>query len=332
MKWEMKEARYGDIVRVSLGAIYHFGIFVSEDEIIQFGLPPTPDRRAEDVEVLSAPVGDFLAGGFLEVGCCEGNEKRRRRNAKKTVAAAKARLGEKGYDIIHNNCEHFANECAFGEKFSSMTDGLRAKFRAVPIVHIYLEKFPFPVESDKIFPPSRAKEIESCSNPQVRNQKYFVWKLLENALYHSFGLKIDKLNLKKQDSGKWECDECCFSLSHCDGFAAVAVSRKPIGVDIEKCDKSRFNGALAEKITTEKEGEGLKNTGGTKEEELCVLWTKKEAIFKQSGGKSFQPGIIETSNYATVTKKFAVDGESYFISVASEDAPLAVFKSSGCKI
>ena len=332
MKWEMKEARYGDIVRVSLGAIYHFGIFVSEDEIIQFGLPPTPDRRAEDVEVLSAPVSDFLAGGFLEVGCCEGSEKRRRRNAKKTVAAAKARLGEKGYHIIHNNCEHFANECAFGEKFSSMTDGVRAKFRAVPVVHIHLEKFPFPVESDTIFPPSRAAEIDGCSNPEVRSQKYFVWKLLENALYHSFGLKIDKLDLKKHDSGKWECGECCFSLSHCDGFAAVAVSRKPIGVDIEKCDKSRFTDALAEKITTAREREELKNFGGAKEEKLCELWTKKEAVFKQSGGKSFQPGACETSDYTTVTKRFQSGKECFFITVASEDAALAVFRSSSCKL
>ena len=74
MKWEMREAKSGDIVRVALGPLFHFGIFVSEDEVIQFGLPPTPNRRAADVEVLSSPVDAFLVGGFLEVGIPEARK------------------------------------------------------------------------------------------------------------------------------------------------------------------------------------------------------------------------------------------------------------------
>jgi hypothetical protein len=34
------------------------------------------------------------------------------------VARAKSRLGEEGYDLIWNNCEHFATECVTGEGFS----------------------------------------------------------------------------------------------------------------------------------------------------------------------------------------------------------------------
>ena len=329
MKWKMKEARYGDIVRVSLGSIYHFGIFVSEDEIIQFGLPPTPGRRAEDVEVISSPVCDFLAGGFLEVGYPEGSEKKRRRSAEQTVSAARARLGERGYDIIHNNCEHFANECAFGEKFSSMTDSLRAKFRAVPMVHVYIAKFPFPVDSEKVVPRARETEIESCSNLKVRQQKYYVWKLLENALMRSFGLKIGKMNIAKQDSGKWVCDECCFSLSHSEDYVAVAVSRKPVGVDIERCDESRFTDALSEKAASSREREELRRGG---QEKLAALWTRKEAIFKQSGGNLFQPKDIETSQYSTVTKTVRGESGKYFVTVASEDARFAVFRSTDCEV
>ena len=42
------------------------------------------------------------------------------------VPLAKAR--EKGYNILNNNCEHFANECYFGEK-KSFLDEVREKIR-----------------------------------------------------------------------------------------------------------------------------------------------------------------------------------------------------------
>ena len=329
MKWKMKEARYGDIVRVQLGAIYHFGIFVTEDEVIQFGLPPTPNRKFEDVAVISSPVEDFLGGGFLEVGVCEGHEKRRRNSPDKTVAAARSRLGEKGYDIIHNNCEHFANECAFGEKFSSMTESLRERFRAIPIVHVYVSRLPFEVENDRIVPQERADEIAGCSNPDVRSRKYYVWKLLERALLNSFGLKLDELKITRSENGKWECPSYCFSLSHSGDMVAVAVSRKPVGVDIEKCDYSRFTDALAEKTVTKSEGEALSRFESGRAAALNALWTKKEAIFKLSGGKAFQPKRIETSQFSTVTKTVRVANESYFISVASEDADRANFRGDG---
>ena len=49
MKWEYKDCRYGDIIRVKLGSVYHYGIFVSDDEVIAFGLPPTAENlRRQD--------------------------------------------------------------------------------------------------------------------------------------------------------------------------------------------------------------------------------------------------------------------------------------------
>ena len=319
----MQEARYGDIVRVSLGLIYHYGIFVSEEEVIQFGLPPTPNRKSEDVEVLSAPVSAFLAGGFLEVGCMERQDKKRRRSPEETVACARKRLGEKGYDIIHNNCEHFANECAFGEKFSSMTENLRLQFRAIPIVHVYLARFPFAVEDEQILPAARAQEIESCSNPDVRDAKYYAWKLLEKAMMRSLGLNLKEQKLARSENGKWECPTCHFSLSHSGNLVAVAISRKPIGVDIEKCNEARFTDALTAKILTQNES-GKIAPG----REANAAWTKKEAIFKMSGGKCFQPSSIETSQYTTATKVVQAD-EQYFVTVAAADAAQADFRIEG---
>lgn len=327
MKWVMKEAKRGDIVRVALGPLYHFGIFVSEEEVIQFGLPPTPNRRAEDVEVLSAPVEDFLAGGFLEVGVPEGKEKRRRKSPKEVVAAAQKRLGERGYDILRNNCEHFANECYFGEKFCTMTDNLRAQFRAIPVVHVYVAQFPFALESEDIFPPERKAEIESCSNEEVRRSKFYVWKLLENALMRSFGLKIKNLAFTKTESGKWECADCCFSLSHSGSLVAVALSRKAVGVDIERRDEARFTEALAQKIVTEREEKELaKLEKSALPLAWNMLWTKKEALFKCTGKGAFAARNVETSEARFSTREIVCGDERYILTVASEDAPHASFR------
>ena len=47
----------------------------------------------------------------------------------KALGVEDARIGEGGYNIIHNNCEHLAYECVFGEKKSEQTDAIRAFWR-----------------------------------------------------------------------------------------------------------------------------------------------------------------------------------------------------------
>ena len=37
------------------------------------------------------------------------------------IKKAKERLGEKGYNIISNNCLHFVNECVFNKHYSEQT-------------------------------------------------------------------------------------------------------------------------------------------------------------------------------------------------------------------
>ena len=123
MEWVSKEPIFGDIVRVKVSFYYHYGIFVSEDSVIQFGLPDITAQKAEEVRVIETDVCTFLNGGDIEVGVVS-----KRHSPEKTVALAKARLGEGGYDILHNNCEHFAMECAVGEK-SSFLDAVRVNLR-----------------------------------------------------------------------------------------------------------------------------------------------------------------------------------------------------------
>ena len=129
MQWLEKTPERGDMIRVKMAFYHHYGIFVSPERVIQFGLPEDVTRPAEEVRVLVTDVYRFLNGGSIEVGCPDRLERRQMRSADEIVAAAESRIGEDGYNILENNCEHFVNECAFGQKTSSMVEDVRAMFR-----------------------------------------------------------------------------------------------------------------------------------------------------------------------------------------------------------
>ena len=129
MEWTVAAPRYGDLVRTKVTFYHHYGIFISEERIIQFGLPDNVYRPADEIAVLATDVYTFLQGGELEVGRPTREEKRLLRRPKEIVATAEARLGEGGYDILHNNCEHFVYECAFGKHHSPFLQDVREKLR-----------------------------------------------------------------------------------------------------------------------------------------------------------------------------------------------------------
>ncbi len=129
MEWTCDSPKMGQIIRTRVSFYYHYGIFVSEDEVIQFGLPTDPGKSAEQIKVLVSDIYTFLNGGELETAKPTLAEKKTMRKPEEIVKTARSRIGEGGYDILHHNCEHFVNECAFGKSNSSFLDDVREKLR-----------------------------------------------------------------------------------------------------------------------------------------------------------------------------------------------------------
>ncbi len=322
MKWVLEEAQSGDIVRVRLGEIYHYGIFVSESEVIQFGMPPVNVEMLArvDVRVCSTDIDTFRCGKFPEVAKLSLIERLKRFSPEKTVATARARLGECGYNIIHNNCEHFVYECVFGTKYSAQTEDVRQKFRNLPITDIYVSPIPEHVKITGLSCEGRNAEIEACSNIKVKEQKYYVWKLLEAALQYSLGLDAGKITFRRSENGKWGCKECEFSLSHSQGAAAVIISRSPAGIDLEKIKHTEKTARYAQKVLTVTENEIFSALSEEDKDDLFYgFWSAKESIFKQSGERSFNPVAIEVSSYMGVKSGIVrIEGEDYALSFVSD--------------
>lgn len=129
MEWTCDSPKMGQIIRTKVSFYYHYGIFVSEDEVIQFGLPTDPGKSADQIKVLVSDIYTFLNGGELETAKPTLAEKKTMRKPEEIIKTARSRIGEGGYDILHHNCEHFVNECAFGKSNSRFLDDVREKLR-----------------------------------------------------------------------------------------------------------------------------------------------------------------------------------------------------------
>ena len=129
MEWKVTPPKASDIIRTKVDFYYHYGIYVSAREVIQFGLPNDPFKNASDIFVIASDIDTFLNGGELETASFSRDEKKLKRTPDEIIKTARSQIGNGGYDILHNNCEHFVNACVFGKSSSSFVDEVREKIR-----------------------------------------------------------------------------------------------------------------------------------------------------------------------------------------------------------
>ena len=315
MKWQLIDVSFGDMIRVKNGSIWHYGIYVSDDEVIQFGLAPRQRTQNSDgnVVVCTSTMDVFCDGDFVEVAVPEKRDKKRMSPAQ-TVQNARNRLGEGGYNIIHNNCEHFAYQCYLGEKYCSQTDDVRQKFAFLSEVNVYYAAIPSrPFDLD-LPTPQRNHQIAACTNSDVQREKYFVWKLLLAAVSKHFG---DGATFVLQPTGKWTCNLCCCSLSHGDGVVAVSVSRAETGVDVQKVALPKNEKVVERVFSASEVAEYVsKETSEQKALYFAQKWTQKESTFKYLNQSDFLASNPSSYTQHTVSQTVEVDGNKHVISVA----------------
>ncbi len=311
MKWWPGPLKAGDMIRVSVGSVYHYGIFVGEDEVIQFGPPPTAQAMKDcgDFRVMASDIHAFCGGVIVEVAVPETRAERRRFSARKTVKRARAAMGNTGYDIIRNNCEHFAYECVYGVKHSTQAEEARRRFYDRPLLHVYVLPISDGMTLQKVYPRARDAEIRAaCGDAAL--QKYAAWLALEKGFSHAFGVDIRLLTFQKNRSGKWTSDRYAFSISHTKGAVAVALSHADVGVDMEnEADFSRLHASSFEKLwkdmVTPEEHERIPEPT---EKDFLSLWTRKESAFKRNGHGKFDPRSVNALSPTIKTVSFDAGG------------------------
>lgn len=98
----------GDIIFVDKGLYKHYGIYAGDGVVVHYS-----DKNSNfgtDIKIQEASLDDFASG--FEVKVYQLDEKKYTLySGEETLKRAYSRLGEKNYNLIFNNCEHFAVWC-----------------------------------------------------------------------------------------------------------------------------------------------------------------------------------------------------------------------------
>ena len=152
------------------------------------------------------------------------------------------------------------------------------------------------------------------------------YMMLTDLLDSGFGLK--EFTLEVGEHGKPYLaghPDIHFNLSHCMKAIAVAVSNRPVGIDVESF-RSYSDGLLGKTMNPAEKAEILSSQAP--EEMFAAYWTRKEAVFKLNG-----TGITDNL-HGILTDKTKTDTtvnreKGYAVSVAMSSAD---FKSQSGRL
>ncbi|CAM4778573.1 unnamed protein product [Rotaria magnacalcarata] len=114
-----KYADKGDLIEFDRGAYNHWGVCIGHKELIHFSGEPT-DKSSAVVRL--DKITEVAAGDRCRVNNQFDNKPNFKVRRRKQIRRyAKSQLGEKGYNLAFNNCEHFATYCRYGRGISAQT-------------------------------------------------------------------------------------------------------------------------------------------------------------------------------------------------------------------
>ena len=183
---------------------------------------------------------------------------------------------------------------------------------------IYLASLPNTVPSDELYPKSRDEEVRACGGEKTRREKYFVWKLLEQAVNDTFQKSLDEFTFSRSKNGKWKCDGFAFSLAHSDGLLCVALSQEEVGVDVQRVRPPKTE-TVAKKILSPREL--IEYAALPKKEKADYFtrkWTERESTFKRLDLPAFFPALPLLFQSQTHTEILEINKKRYTVSVSTE--------------
>lgn len=122
MAYTVEDIPVGSIIYVSRGVYEHYGIYIGVGKVIHFSASSGAETNANEADIIETSLSFFWKDS--DRICVLADLENKPLPAEEIVQRAKSKLGKcKGsYDLVHNNCEHFAYWCRYGEKKSVQVD------------------------------------------------------------------------------------------------------------------------------------------------------------------------------------------------------------------
>jgi hypothetical protein len=103
----------GDILCVNRGIYKHYGIYAGNSAVIHYAAGN--GDFGSDVSVRKTTLEHFQKGCKCKVPKISRQMHRKHYSPEETLERAHSRLGEKNYNLLFNNCEHFILWCKTGK-------------------------------------------------------------------------------------------------------------------------------------------------------------------------------------------------------------------------
>lgn len=129
----------GDHIFIFRAGYTHHGIDMGDGTVAHWGLPEASEKSLLDKRqafILRIPLKDFQRESKLKV-----KKYKDFLPADEVVERALARLGEKGYHLVFNNCEHFACWCKTGAPESLQAEFWETKLASVTVQWLFSHAF-----------------------------------------------------------------------------------------------------------------------------------------------------------------------------------------------
>lgn len=144
--------------------------------------------------------------------------------------------------------------------------------------------------------------------------------LVRTVICESLSIQNNEIVFEKNEYGKpylTAYPNFHFNLSHTRNAIAIAISNKPIGVDIERIKTADLR--VAKRFFTEQEVDYITKLGINVDKHFCEVWTRKEAYIKYIGkGLSVPLNSFDVFIGNTFRHILTIEKNGYIISACSE--------------
>lgn len=136
----------------------------------------------------------------------------------------------------------------------------------------------------------------------------------------TLNISNDMITFKKTKYGKpylYGYNNFNFNISHTRNTIAIAISERPVGVDIEKIRSTEIK--IAKRFFTANEFDYISEKNMDAVQRFFLIWTKKEAYMKYVGkGLFMQINSFDVCDNDNLEHIWTIEKNGYIISVCSE--------------
>lgn len=113
--------RLGTHIMVKRLGYTHHGIYIGNNKVIHYSGFHSFGKKGK---IQETSLKDFADGSIVKEYEFKHLIRGKSFNPEEIIRRAKSRLNEDNYNLVFNNCEHFANWCTHGDDFSAQASGM----------------------------------------------------------------------------------------------------------------------------------------------------------------------------------------------------------------